>query len=177
MGIFDWFKRKDKRANHTFNDGDREVSVEIRQKKKELELLKLERENELSKLKMFKAKLELENEIEELQEAMADNTDDMQPETDGTTELIKLFAPLLLKNINPSASVLDVPIQSFSPLQEQKLSLSDEQLKEIWNRTPEMAKNYAKKAPDDTISKLILSQMPNIDADTLARALKLIKTA
>ena len=40
-----------------------------------------------------------------------------------------------------------------------------------------MAKNYAKKAPDDTISKLILSQMPNIDADTLARALKLIKTA
>lgn len=177
MGLFQWLFKK-KPNKYVFDDSDRESSKEIREKKKEIELLKLDRENEIHKLKIMKQKLELESEIQELQEAFSDDEDFYpEKESDSTTELIKMFAPMFINKAPVSAPIpTDKASNSSNPM-EQKQHFTDEQIKAIWDNTPKMARMFAKKADEQTIKIQIQKQIPNIDDDSIARAIKLIKSS
>lgn len=182
MSLFDWFrKEKEPKATkkYVFSDEDREYSHEINQKKKEIKMLMLEREAELHRLKIEKQKLELQQELEELK-GVYDDVEEASEDND-IMKMITALAPLLLKNQNQTvAPVVSPPNNSETsspqPVQAQQLDLSDEQLNQIWKNTPFAAKMMAKKMDDKTLEMYIKQQMPNVSTDTIARALKIIKT-
>jgi hypothetical protein len=183
MSILSWFMGKSKKKQgYDFTDSDRDASAELRAKRKEIEMLKLERENELHKLKIERQRLELMQEIDELKNIYAESDEDDGTESSTELELIKMFAPMLIKNnqntpnINGTAAPLAPnPPQTQTAPSAQHVHLTDEQLNEIWNNTPKMAKMFAKKSNDDVVRTTIKSQINNIDDDSVERALKIIR--
>jgi len=57
----------------------------------------------------------------------------------------------------------------------EKQHISDEQLNQIWNNTPMMAKNFAKRSSDENLENLLRGQMPNVSDDTIKRAIAIIR--
>lgn len=179
--VWFWKKKATEKQRYTFTDEDRETSSEIRNAKKELELLKIQRENELHKLRMEKAKLELQEEINELKGLYDDVEEYSDNEDGGVSELIKILVPLFVKNQTPASVVVSPPQvnnsdASITSSEPQKRSIPDEQLQDIWKNTPAIAKKFAKNASDDSLKVLLIKQLPDVDDDTIARALKIIRT-
>lgn len=164
MSLLNWFRKKHPQNNHTFTDEEREYSKEIREKKREIELLKIERESELHKLKIEKQKLELQQEINELRNLYDDDDDDgtTDLESDSSSELIKMFAPYFLKNLKPSSEPL---IQTISKID----------IENLWKNTPESMKNHAKTQTDEDLKRYLKTQLPNIDDESIKYAISLIR--
>jgi hypothetical protein len=117
--------------------------------------------------------------VEDLDQGVS-NAKELQPtgnnpekESDTTTELIKMFAPMFL-NKSPVSAPIPTENASISSPMEQKQHFTDEQIKAIWDNTPKIAKVFAKKSDEQTIKTQIIKQIPNIDEDSIARAIKLI---
>lgn len=174
--FFGWFRPKTE-VRHNFSNDDRELSLEIREKKKEIALLKLDRENELHKLRIERERLQLKEDIDELKESY-DNFDDLSSdnEDDSTTALIKLLAPLFLQNkvsssVVPSDSITSPPVQKEQPKQD----LTDEQLLSIWKETPKIARKFAQSLSDENLRIQIEKQLPMVSNQTIARAIDIIR--
>ena len=172
-----WFKRK-KGLTHDFTDAEREEGLVIREKKREITLLKLERENELHKLKMEKQKLELQAEIAELKDSLNDYVDDSDTSSEDrtTSDLIKLFAPMIMagKMQNPVAA--PVPVVSPMPSSPVQQHLNDDTLLSLWEKTPPQYKAMSKTMSDEQLGGVIKQQMPNIDDDSVKRAVEIIRS-
>lgn len=186
MGLFNWFRTKteeERKVRHVFTDEDREFSKQITQAKRELELAKISREDSLHKLKMEKEKIQLDLEIEELKQQYSDLTEDEPDTQENDTDYVKMFLPLLLAGINkPTSTVATAPVSnapttSTSSQMEQKqlTSLTDEQMEQIWENTPIQYKLASKTMSDEQIKSFIQQKLPNADADTLLRAIRVIR--
>lgn len=177
MALFGWFKKKDNRNNYAFDDDDRKASKEIREKRKEIELLKLEREFEMHKLRMEREKLQLQRDIEDIQAEFED--DEPIAENESTeTALLKIFGPMIAQKImNSNSVVADSPPLNVSPSppQQPQNTFSDDELRQIWEQTPKMARKMAKNYDDDTIRKVISNKLNITDKDTLDRALRIVR--
>jgi len=151
-----------KKQPYRFTDEEREISADIRRQKAEISKMKLERENLIHKMEMERKMLELKAEITELKGI---DGDDEQPQDDFRS-LIQMLAMMGGNQQQP---------QQFQQQQPQKISLTDEQLKKIWEDLPAAAKSFSKRSSDETIKSLILSNMPNIDDDSMQRAISLVR--
>lgn len=177
MGLFN-FLTKDKEVkqkNYTFSDEDREFSKEIRERKKQIELAKLDEQYSLEKLRLEKQKLELQRDIDKIKEEYEDD-EDIPDVSDNSAEneLIKLFAPMLIKNINQPAPVPQTTSSaSETPLP--KNSVSDAELNSLWDKTPLQAKQFVKTITDEELKIHLAKQLPNADADTINRAVSIIR--
>jgi len=178
MSIFNIFSKKEKKkVGYVFNDSDRALSMEMREKKKEIELLKLERENELHKLRIEKQKLELQQEIDELK-GLYDEEEPSISEDNMTSDLIKMFAPMLVNQIkhqSPNSSPLNINQTTTSNPSISLKSISDEELLALWNETPQKYKDYAKTMSDENVLKTLQNHTPGCDVDTYSRALKIVR--
>jgi len=151
-----------KKQPYRFTDEEREISADIRRQKAEISRMKLERENLVHKMEMDKKMLELKTEIAELKGI---DEDDEQPQDDFGS---------LIQMLNMMGGNQQQP-QQFQQQQPQKISLTDEQLKKIWEDLPAAAKSFSKKSSDETIKTMIVSNMPHIDEDSIHRALALVR--
>lgn len=181
MAFFNWFKRE--KTGHTLTDEDREASKELRAKKKEIDMMKLEREDLINKMKFEKQKLELQEEIDELK-GLFDEEDETLPknEDDTTTALLKMFAPALIskfaqqtQNTPAYSSPSPQQIPPTTPLNS-KVSISDEELLKLWEETPTAAKLYSKSMSDETIITTLKAKFPNVDDESINRGLKIIRS-
>jgi hypothetical protein len=176
MGIFSLFRNKEeKKTKYTFNDEDREFSKEVRERKKQIELSKLDEEYSLTKLRIEKQKLELQRDIDKIKDEYEDDSDDL-PDVSGDNtenELIKMFAPMFLKGMNQPKSS-STSTASETALQN-KISYSDAALVSMWDNAPIEAKNYAKLMTDEAILAKLELQLPNADGDSLQRALSIVR--
>jgi len=178
MGLFDFLTGKSK-ANYGFSEKDRELSIERRRRQKELEDLRqsnlLEEEKERHDTKMYElkiAKLEKRMEYEDL---MDDGSEDL-PVSSGISEEGQMMMQLLktipqLKQSQPAPTITP-PVSSPSV----PVVISDEQMQTMWAQVPAHIKAVVPKCNDDQIKEFVSAQMiPNADADTLNRAVKLAR--
>jgi hypothetical protein len=140
----------------------------------------LEEEKQLdAKIRMKEKRAELEPVCEH---GVPDNqfcaVCDVDEEEDQNTPdklLATLFMGILAKGqINPQTQ----PQQQAQPQQAAPtmgVSYSDEQLKETWNLVPDNYKNIARQMSDDNLRGYIISKQPDMDADSISRAIKLVR--
>jgi len=170
MGLFDWFKRKDNRANHSFTDEDREHSREIRKQK--LEILQAEKE-----LKLLEIQREKELIQQDIQDLIGDDEEEQSP---FEKMLIPILQPMLMKMNNPqSQQVQESPHyqNNNSFVSSPELvgnTLSNDELQILWNKLPENYKKYVKRMNDEELRVFIISQVPAINRETIQRAINLI---
>lgn len=181
MGFMDWFKRKqqDPRHNYTFVAEDTEQSVNVRAAKKRLELLKIEQEIEMQKLRIQRERLELQQTIDDMQEERnSDDTEETEQE-DASTALIKALIPMFTAKFGNAGSVPVTPNEPFQQTQPVQnlptpVTVTDEQIRIIWDNTPKLQQKYAKQlyARDlPALKALIRTQMPLADELSQDRAL------
>jgi hypothetical protein len=188
MGIFSIFTKKKAENNYkgyNFSDEEREFGAEIRAKNKEIKLLKLEREKELEILKYEKDRLRLKAEINELKDELQPEYEEDEPMQDNQTDntfnnLLGTVAMAMMQKNQPQHTN---NLQSSNPPQtnsknndDGKLSLNDEQLKDIISEIPKKYLILAKTMPDDTIKQYIRGKYPELDEETINRGIKIVKS-
>jgi hypothetical protein len=162
------FKKRPANINHSFDDRDRELSLE--RKRMNIELDNARKRNEI----------EEENMRHELEMArMQDELDDFLGEEEPHGMTIEDQAAMKLINaINltpPQNASYITPQQTVSAV---GVSISDEELLKMWQAMPPQAKAASKVSTDEQLSEFMkVKLMPNADTDTLQRAIKIIRTA
>jgi len=164
MSIFDIFRRKDNRNNHSFSDEERENSVEIRTGKAELRRIKNQIEIERQKLQLEEARAELEETRSELYGD--DDPAEEQPES-WDQMAMKALMPMLLSKFAGNA----VPASASTIVTDNAITdLTDEQLIEIMEKLAGKAKiKMLKKLSVETRTPLIVKFVPQLDNETAAR--------
>lgn len=173
MGLLDWFKSKDARANHDFNDKDRELSKEIRRQRAEINALKMQHELERERVHHELEMTRLQQQLEDMQ------PEEEIPEEGGGNTTDMMMMAILSKMMNntpgvstqPTSSLRDSPVAPLTP----GVSLSDEQINEYWENMPKFQKILAKKATDEQIGNIIRNKIPGIDQDSIDRCIRTVK--
>lgn len=172
MGIFDIFKRKDKRNNHTFDETDREFALETRRLNQESKRIQAE----MNLLRQQMALEEQKQKLEELKSNMFEEDDDEEPEPTDNFEkiLLALLSSSQGINKNPITQRETQP-DNTSKETSKGVSLSDEKLEEIWSKVPLKTKAMTKFMSEDKIRIYLKNNFNDIDNDTIERAIKIIK--
>lgn len=181
MGIFNIFRKKDI-TQHRWDDEDRKLSADIRAANAEMKRKKQELEIQKQELLYEKERLKTQLEMEKIKAELEELTGDYEgPEETGNnpdTMLQTLLMSVLMKNNNPTpmaSASTNHPVQDNSN-QPKPLSLSDEQLKEMWEKdVPAKYKALSKTVSDTTLKVYIDQNLPGYDEDTRARALKIAR--
>lgn len=156
-----WFFKKKK---DSFDDKARELAAERRlansaleTRRKELELERLEMRHDLEMAK-------LKSEIAEYQ-------DDDEFDLDSQ---FQSFMVNSLKNKLPQAAPQQVQSSPLAP-QPVGVSFTDDQIKNIIHNMNPLQKIMAKRSSDDTIAGYIREKVPDIDDDSINRAIFIIR--
>jgi len=176
MAIWDLFRKQSGRQ-HRLTEEDREKAAEVNKARFELQRLKIEKEKAILEMEQKKRELQLERDMAKLQEeinAYSDSDDDDAEDASPEKMLTGLFMSSLL-NKNPPQNNGGVVSQVSPLLSSPPLSLSDEQLYEIWETVPKQYRKIAKSLTDEQINALISSKVGNVDTDTRTRALNIIR--
>jgi len=186
MGLFNIFKKKDNRNNYTFGDTDRELSAEIRKQKAEYNKARQELDLKLLTLENKKKQIELEADIAEASQRLKeisgyDDEEEEEPETNNDFTSIISAIPMLMQTFNnqnqtPNSNTVSVVTTPPQPIkQELGVSLSDEELQNMYKQIPKTAKAIAKTMSDETLKNYLKGQIPNLDEDTINRAIALVR--
>lgn len=179
MGILDWFKHKEedtteRKKPYSFTDEDRQLSYEKRKLKQQLDL-------ELLRLQAARDKLQLQADIEiatqELEELRGDDEEQVAPSGNMEEMLMAAIISKFISNKDnnpitiPTSTSMDNNISNSGTV-----SFTNEQIKAIWDKLPNNQKKMAKAMSKEQLRTLIIGQIPNIDADSIDRAITLVKT-
>jgi len=132
------------------DDARRAADMRIMLKEKQLEELQIDADI---------AELEAElgvDEPEDMWEGMLQN-------------VAKSFMPKIQNSISSPVAA------TTSQTTQQVLTLSDEQLSAQWAQVSPMYKAIAKQMTDEQLRDFIIGRMPQIDAETVARAIKIVR--
>ena len=177
MGFFDFFKKKDPRGmNHSISDDERTLAAEVKHAKAEIAREKARLELELMRLRVEKEKTELQAQIENARDALAEFRESADDETGDSADSILMALLTQILNKNPPNSMggggnVAISRESTPPQQH----LTDAQINDIWQSMPHAAQKVARKLPDEQLKIYIKSNLPNIDDDSINRAIILIK--
>ena len=160
MKLFNLFKRK---ANYTFNEEDREFSKDIRAKKRELELLRMDNDIMLEQKRKELQILKLENEISEYMPEQEEGP------FDKLKELMSL-APLLgIQNNNSLPQQVSNAVTS--PQKEQnvevKTKLTEQEIRTLLKQIPFFLKRSLLKKPDAELKEFIKQYRSDIDEESI----------
>jgi hypothetical protein len=170
MGIFDLFKRKEKdnRENHSFDSEDRELSLKLRRQRAELKTLELQRESELQRLEYERKKFQLMDELDELK-GVYEEVSEEEPSNNSDNMLMTLLASILAKK-EVSPPLIQPPTTS-------EINLSDEQIKSYIASIPKVALKIGKSWNDEQLTNFILSNMPNLNKDSINRIITILRNS
>jgi len=174
MGFMQFFKKKDARANHLFDEQDRQLSAERKRLNTELENMRkahaMQEERARHELEMMKIRSEIDELAEELEPE--DEIEGASPETAMVMGLVnRLFTPG--SQATTLTSVVPPPVVSPSG----GASIPDDVLKAHWERAPPNIKALAPRCTDEQVKEFIRAQMPGCDADTQERGLIIIRSS
>jgi len=188
MGIFDYFKQK-KALKKAFEEKKEELELEfmkerheqkldLDRRKKEIDLIVAEKRAELERERL---EYQIQEQKSRLQEAMADEYDENDEHEQDSPEM-RLIAPivanLLNKNTQSNLSINNSKEQStLSPKIEGSglVSYTDEEIEAIYQNADKKYITMARGMPDSVIATFIKQKIPNIDEDTLKRAIVRVK--
>jgi hypothetical protein len=174
MGFMDWFRTKDARANHDFNDKDRELSKEIRRQRAEIASLKMQHEIERERVHHELEMSRLQQQLEDMQPE-----DDDEPEEKSTDPMDVMMMAILSKMTSNSPAVVPntntEQIKTTVPLTTAGVSLTDEQINDYWDNMPKFQKVIARKATDEQIKNLLQNKIPGINEDSISRCIATIR--
>jgi hypothetical protein len=175
MGIFrNIFKKKEIR--HNFNDDDRVKAEEMKKIRYEKRRVLEEIEIEKAKFELEKAKLELEEKRAELYDLYSDDDEEEEKGINPETMLMTLLTNSMLKNQNNSG--LNQNLNNFMPetIKKEEIELSDEEIDKILANFDKKVIKKATLLSDETLKKIILSNMPNLSNNTLEKALRKLRS-
>lgn len=148
MGILDVFKKKDNRVNYDFGDDDRTQSLAIRQYKREV--VALQREIELMRLKRHLA---------ELKESISV---DKSEDSDDSMNIDSIFDRILkLAEMNKNQNVLK--------------EMTDSEIEKLIKDTPKEYLKKAKKMSNEEIKVILKQQLPGYSENSYDKAIEKIK--
>ena len=156
---------KDARANYDFNDDDRQHAVLMRNMNREMRRMEMEMR-----------RLEMKRQLEEMKEELYG---DEEEETDSPE--MQLLAPIVAGMLNKSQKPNpQIQSEKISPIQnpansEGKAHFSDEEIEQIYQAADKRYTSMAKGMPDSLVATFIKQKVPNIDDDSLQRAIKRVK--
>lgn len=190
MAIWDIFKKKEKQQKKEEDDEYApSYTGEISRRRRELNLSRLEGENQLHLLRLSRERLQLEREIQEIKESMQDDYEDMPDvsEDESTNQLIKMLLPALLGNknqISPNSPPLVVenstPTNSIKeqtrPQSADYVDFSEDQIAAIYGDLSSMQKTYIKSLNDQEIGDMIKSKFPKISSNTILRVCEYVRS-
>jgi G3E family GTPase len=157
-------KKKDNRHNYDFSDLDREQAVQKR--KVNAELRKVKQEIEIAKAKA---------ELYDLQEILEEYNAEEEP-AEEIKEGLSLEDTLLLKLLGGvNLSGIQTPIQTATE-EKKPFSLSDEEIRSFIVSQPKAAIKAAKALPDAILKERIKAQLPEIDEDSVNRAIAILRS-
>jgi len=175
MGIFDFIGRRAREKfalEQEFLREKHEQKLDLERRKKEIDLITAEKRAELERMR-------LEYQIKEQQIRIREDFDEDYDESDEDSAEMKLLAPLLTNFLNNNQKPAEINSIRTEHTQTQNSSnsgaVSDLELLEIWDKTPEKYKIAARMMTDEQIKEVIKKQLPLADNDTLTRALKIIR--
>jgi hypothetical protein len=160
MGLFSkWFK--DPRANHSFDEKDRELSaarrrmnIEIENLRKEQEMERLRKEHELHMIEM-QAQID---DLVGLDDEYAGGQ--MSPEDALAMKLIDKIGEKKTEAAPPAST----------------RSYTDDEIANIWSNVPSAHKILVPQCTDEQIKEYVTKQLlPQADADTLQRCVRLAR--
>lgn len=170
MGLFRFFTQQKTdiapKRGYPFDDYDRAISRELQDRKKELQMMKLQREDTLHKLRIEKEILELQQDLDDMKDQGEE-----EPSTNTDADLYKMMLPLLMGKMTPA------PVSKVSSPLPEKQVLSSQQITEIWHNLPSSVQKMAKKLDDATLSSLIASNMPNLAEQSIAECVQFVKNS
>lgn len=160
MSLFSWFRRKkDPRNNHTFTDEDRELARQTRILRMQQLQSQIRAETELNELRVKREKAALQQDIAEL-----------TGDEDDESEIVELMKPIINRAFpNPSMAPTVVGTTQMS------VSYSDDNLRDLKKRIPKVFLKQIRKMTDDELKGRIKNELPNIDDDSMHRALTIVR--
>lgn len=121
--------------------------------------------------------MEMEDRIFEMEEQIYGGEEPSADESGVDGMIMKVLESAMTKKApglaipqNNSTPQADIPQENPG------VHITDEQLKEYWDSLSMFKKAYARRMSDEQISALLKGQVPNISEDSIARAIKLIRT-
>lgn len=175
MGFMDLI-RKSSRPAHKLTEEDREKAAEVNRARFELQRYKIEREKSILELEQRKRELQLERDMAKLQSEISEysDDDDENPADNADGMITGLLTSVLAnRQVSPPAG----GVSQVSPLSNPPaLHLDDNQIYQLWAEVPKPARKIAKTMSDEQLKAIMLNKVGNIDEDTLARALNIIKS-
>lgn len=171
MSIKSLFTKK-KKSSYEFTDEDRELSNEIRKQRAEIR-------KEKAKYELEKERLRNQIEIEELKSQLEElkGIGDEEEQSIEQTLLNSILTPLIQKQFNPMDSLKMASSSSYSAPanREEEVHFSDDEIKGMIHQFDRATLKYARKMDDEQLRTVIIDRVPNIDADSVNRAILLIK--
>jgi len=174
VGFFDLFRKKDDNQ-HELTELNRDIGRErqmtravLLNKKRELEIARLELEHERDKLKI---EYETEKLRQDLDDLRGDDYDDSDGNTGGSTE--DALLAMLISKMGGGAHVQQQPAPPIPAYQEPKID--EEQLKAVWRSLTKREQQIAKKMPDSQLKAIINARAPNISEGDLDAAVDFVR--
>jgi len=164
------FEQKKQDLELNFIRERNEQDLELKRRKKELWLRvdekKAQLDEELLNYKIEEARAKLE-------EALGYDEGDEESEGNAADNMLLQLGTKLLSANSPHPSESEPPKTQIQETSKQ--SLSDEEIKIIWQTLPADKKALARIASDSQKREFLIKNYPNIDLDSIDRAIKLIK--
>lgn len=173
MSLLDIFRKKipPGMKAHQLDDVDREISLQTRQIRAEIKR-EIEQQRLIQQqLRTKKFELEIAQQEAEL-EAYKEEFGQGDPD-ELETQIMQNFLMPKLQQKQQGETQQQVLIQNpdFA-----KISVTDEELKQIMNNIPRSVLKMARKIQDVPLKKLVAGYMPGVNDDTLNRAVLLLKS-
>lgn len=152
---------KPKRKKYTFDEDDREISLELRRARAELR----EKEFEVQKRMLDLDMRRIERELQELES----DTPAMTPEV----MLMSILAPTL-----SGRGLISGPLPQTStgtPNAATGKNLSDDEIRALIAQFDKKQQKFAAKMPEEVLMQHALRMFPGYDADTYERAIRILK--
>jgi hypothetical protein len=175
--MFGFKKKKSNRYEHDFTDEDRNLSLErrrvnaeLRNKKNELELLRLQQKTQIEEMKLERERLKLERDLQDLKDEVY-GYEDYEEQTPDSL-MMTLLSTALLKGQHPPSDDKNLS----SPEQPSNdVVLSREQIKAFYDGLSKTQKKLIKGLPDNEIQEAIKQKIPRISKESLNLCLEVVK--
>ena len=195
MGFFDAFKKKKSLSTiEQIDDEDAELKAFEREEKSratrswgyQMRAMKMEQERQDMEMRKIEHELEVEHKKLEIERARQDledirasrlQTDDDDTKDDGNEDSIMHELISLVKQGNSKSPPVNHAYVNHSGAVQapEVVTLSNEQIRQIWNQRSAFEKAAAKNMDDDSLKRLIMEKIPNIDASSINRAIEVIR--
>lgn len=178
MAIWDFFKtrKKPKASSLSEDSSEDEILKRIQKKQKEMRKEKLALwEQQLDNLRMRQEQLKMEKEIADIESQLSEfDFEDDDGEDSNSSDPMSPEA-LLTGIVTSSLAAPKQTITTEAPGQTSLLTFSDEQIRQLKEQLPSIYKMQLHILSDDQVKAMIKMKFPQVDNDTLNRAVGILR--